>query len=145
MQRVHRSAIVPYSAEQMFSLVDNVTDYPVFLPWCGGAREISRNAEVVEAALDIAKAGLNKTFVTQNRLQPGKMIEMRLKEGPFRHLHGFWRFEMLGTEGCKVSLDLQFEFNSRLLTLTVGPIFYQIVNSLVDAFCRRAEVLFGKR
>ena len=128
----------------MFHLVDNVPGYPAFLPWCGGAREITREADVVEASIDIAKAGLNRTFITQNRVQADKMIEMRLKEGPFRHLHGFWRFESLGEEGCKVSLDLQFEFDSKLLSLTVGPIFHQIANSLVDAFCKRAEVVYGK-
>jgi len=142
---IQRYALVPYTASEMFSLVDDIVSYPEFLPWCSGSRELQRNADEVEAAVDIAKAGLHKTFVTRNRLQHGKTIEMRLKEGPFRHLHGFWRFEPLGDQGCKVSLDLQFEFSSKLLSLTVGPIFQQIGNSLVDAFCQRAEAVFGKR
>lgn len=145
MQRIQRSAVVPYTPAQMYSLVDNVPDYSVFLPWCSGARELRRDADLVEAAIDISKAGLHKTFTTLNRLQKDKMIEMRLVDGPFRHLHGFWRFEPLGDRGCKVSLDLQFEFSSKILGLTVGPVFNQIGNTLVDAFCQRAEVVFGKR
>lgn len=145
MQRIQRSAVVPYTPAQMYSLVDNVPDYSVFLPWCSGARELRRDADLVEAAIDISKAGLHKTFTTLNRLQKDKMIEMRLVDGPFRHLHGFWRFEPLGDCGCKVSLDLQFEFSSKILGLTVGPVFNQIGNTLVDAFCQRAEVVFGKR
>lgn len=144
MHRIQRSAVVPYTPAQMYSLVDNVPAYSEFLPWCSGARELRRDKDVVEAAVDISKAGMHKTFTTQNRLQKDKMIEMRLLDGPFRHLHGFWRFDPLGESGCKVSLDLQFEFSSKLLGLTVGPVFNQIGNTLVDAFCQRAEVMFGK-
>jgi ribosome-associated toxin RatA of RatAB toxin-antitoxin module len=145
MASIQRTAMVPYTPAEMFSLVDDVPAYPQFLPWCAGAREMKRDIDVVQAAVDIAKAGLHKTFVTENRLQKDKMIEMRLLEGPFNHLHGFWRFEALGDSACKVSLDLRFEFSSTLLALTVGPIFHQIGNTLVDAFCKRAEVVFGKR
>ena len=70
---------------------------------------------------------------------------MRLVEGPFRQLEGFWRFETLGEKGCKILLDLEFEFSNRILKLTVGPIFDQIANTLVDAFCKRAIDVYGKR
>ena len=70
-------------------------------------------------------------------------IEMRLIEGPFKHLHGFWRFTSIGDKGCKVTLDLEYEFSSKLLGLAIGPIFTQIANTLVDAFCKRAEAIYG--
>lgn len=145
MQSINRSALVPYRAEEMFDLVDDVNAYPQFLPWCSGARERFRGEDMVEAEVDIRKAGIDKTFVTRNYRQRGKVIEMKLVEGPFKQLHGLWKFEALGDAGCRVSLDLRFEFSSKLLSLTVGPIFQQIGNTLVDAFCRRAETKFGKR
>jgi ribosome-associated toxin RatA of RatAB toxin-antitoxin module len=76
-------------------------------------------------------------------LQPGKIIEVQLIDGPFKHLHGFWRFEPLGDNGCKVTLDMEYEFSSKLLGLAIGPVFTQIANTLVDAFCKRAESLYG--
>jgi ribosome-associated toxin RatA of RatAB toxin-antitoxin module len=127
----------------MYRLVDDVEAYPQFLPWCAGARVIQRQADEVHASIDIAHGAIRKTFATRNRLQPDKMIEMRLVEGPFKHLHGFWRFDALGEDGCKVSLDLEYEFSSKLLGLAIGPVFSQIANTLVDSFCQRANSLYG--
>ena len=145
MPVVHKSALVPYSAAQMFALVDDVPRYPEFLPWCRSAREWCRSEDEVRASIELAKGGIRKTFTTLNRLQKDKMIEMRLLEGPFRHLEGFWRFESLAEDACRVSLDLEYEFSSALLKMTVGPVFDQISNTLMDAFCKRAAALYGKQ
>ena len=143
MTTIHKSALVPYSAEQMYNLVDDVHAYPDFLPWCGASKEISRNEEEVEASLDIAHSGIHKSFTTRNRLQPGQSIEMQLVEGPFKYLNGVWRFETLGDAGSKVGLDLEFEFSSKLLGMTFGPVFSKIASSLVDAFIKRAQKVYG--
>jgi len=140
---IQRTALVPYSADQMFALVDDIEAYPDFLPWCRSATVLSRDADEVRATIEIAKGSVRRSFTTLNRLQPGKMIEMRLIEGPFRHLQGFWRFEELEEGACKVSLDLEFEFSSRMVAMVVGPVFNQVANSLVDAFCKRAEQVYG--
>ena len=87
---------------------------------------------------------MNKSFTTLNRLQKNKTIEMRLIDGPFKHLHGFWRFDELKPGACKVSLDLDFEFSNKLLSLAIGPIFNQVANTLVDSFVERAKHVYGK-
>lgn len=143
MPNISKSALVPYTAAQMFDLVDKVSDYPEFLPWCGGAEELSRNEDEVNASVTISHSGINKAFSTRNRLQKNKMIEMELVNGPFKHLHGFWRFETLSDSACKVSLDLEYEFSSKLLGMAVGPVFNQIANSMVDSFCQRADKIYG--
>ena len=145
MPIVNKSALVPYTAAEMYGLVDHITAYPEFLPWCRSAREWQRNEDQVRASIELARGRLQKSFTTCNRLQKDKMIEMRLEEGPFRILEGFWRFDPLGENSCKVSLDLEYEFASRLLKITIGPIFNQITETLVDAFCRRAVAVYGKR
>lgn len=132
----------------MFALVDDVEAYPQFLPWCKSATVWSRDGDEVRATVELAKGAIQKSFTTLNRLQRNKMIEMRLVEGPFHHLEGFWRFDSLGegaTDACKVTLDLEYEFSNALLAMTVGPVFNQVANKLVDAFCQRAEVVYGKR
>lgn len=145
MTSINKSALVPYSPAQMYALVDDIESYPEFLPWCSAARVLMRGDDEVRASLALSKGGVDKTFTTCNRNQKNKMIEMRLVEGPFRHLEGFWRFDALGEDGCKVSLDMEFEFSSRMLGLVVGPVFSQVANSLVDSFQQRAVEVYGKR
>jgi len=145
MTSISKSALVPYSPAEMFALVEDIEAYPQFLPWCSKASVLERNADEVRATIALSKGGVDKAFTTCNRIQQGKMIEMRLVEGPFRHLEGFWRFTPLGNDGCKVSLDMEFEFASRMLDMVVGPVFSQVANSLVDSFQQRAVEVYGKR
>ncbi|WP_455206075.1 type II toxin-antitoxin system RatA family toxin [Kaarinaea lacus] len=145
MPIVSKNALVEYSAQEMFEIVDDVDKYVEFLPWCGASGVLSRNDDEVKATVEIAHSGIHKAFTTLNRVQKGKMIEVQLIDGPFKHLHGYWKFEPLGDQGCKVSLDLEYEFSSKLLGLAIGPVFNQIANTFVDSFCKRAEVLYGRR
>jgi ribosome-associated toxin RatA of RatAB toxin-antitoxin module len=144
MAIVKRSALVPYRPEYMFGLVNDIESYPRFLPWCRSTRIHSRNEDEVRATIQISKGALQKSFTTVNRLQKNKMMEIRLVEGPFRRLEGFWLFDALGEDGCKISLDLNFEFAGPVMSRIVGPVFHQIANSLVDSFCKRARDLHGK-
>jgi len=145
MTSIRKSALVPYTPAQMFALVDGIEKYPEFLPWCRGTTVLSRSDDEVRATIELSKGGVEKAFTTCNRNQKDKMIEIRLLEGPFKHLEGFWRFDALGEAGCKVSFDLEFEFASRILDMVVGPVFSQIANSLVDSFHKRAVEVYGKR
>jgi len=142
---ISKSALVPYTPAEMFALVSDIEAYPQFLPWCRSAGITARNGDEVRATIELSKGGVEKAFTTCNRQHKNKMIEMRLVEGPFRHLEGFWRFDSLGESACKVAFDLEFEFSSRMLGLVVGPVFSQIANSLVDSFHRRAAEVYGKR
>ena len=145
MTTINRSALVPYSPAEMFALIDDIDAYPEFLPGCRRTQVLSRSADEVRATIELSKGGVEKAFTTCNRIQRNKMIEVRLVEGPFKRLNGFWRFDPLGEQACKVSLDLEFEFASRVLGMVVGPVFHQIANSLVDSFLKRAVEVYGKR
>ena len=142
MPNISKSALVTHSASEMFALVDDVSSYKEFLPWCGDSEELSRNEDEVKASVTISHSGLNKTFTTLNRLQNNKMIEIKLINGPFKHLHGFWRFDSLAEDACKISLELEYEFSNMLLGLAIGPVFSQIANSMVDSFCLRADDIY---
>jgi ribosome-associated toxin RatA of RatAB toxin-antitoxin module len=127
----------------MYALVADVAAYPQFLPWCRGATVHSADAASMEATLEIAKGPLRKSFRTRNTLHPTRRIEIRLVEGPFRELEGRWQFEDLGEEGARVSLDMRFEVAGGLLSRTLAPVFGEIANTLVDAFCRRARTVYA--
>ncbi len=139
MSNINRSALVPYSCEQMYQLVDDIASYKDFLPWCGASVENKREHSMVEATVTITKGSINKAFSTRNSLQENEQIEMQLLDGPFKKLHGFWRFEPLRENASKISLELEFEFSNRLVGLAIGPIFNQIANTMVDAFVERAK------
>ena len=145
MTTINRSALVPYAAAEMYALVDDINAYQDFLPWCKASHVLSRGDNEVRAELRLVRGGFEKSFVTRNRSDNDQMIEMSLEQGPFHHLEGIWRFDSLDAGACKVSLHLDFEFSNKLLGFTFGPVFNQIANTLVDAFCRRAEVIYGKR
>jgi ribosome-associated toxin RatA of RatAB toxin-antitoxin module len=144
MTTIHRSALVPYSAHQMFDLVADIPSYPKFLPWCGGARITSAQGDEVIAAIDIAYSGVHRTFSTRNLLQRDKMMEIQLLEGPFSYLQGFWQFKALDEQSSKISLDLEFDVANRIVGLALTPVFSNIANQLVDRFHRRATELYGK-
>nr|CAA6829929.1 MAG: Putative oligoketide cyclase/lipid transport protein, similarity with yeast ubiquinone-binding protein YOL008W [uncultured Thiotrichaceae bacterium] len=144
MAQIRRNALVPYTPEQMYALVDGIDDYPNFLPWCRSSEEFGRDAEQVKASVEIAKGVVNKTFTTLNKMERGKVIEMNLIDGPFKHLHGFWRFDELKPGACKVSLELDFEFSNRLVGMAIGPVFNQVANTLVDSFVERARTVYGR-
>ena len=128
----------------MFRLVDDIERYPEFLPWCSGATEYSRDESTVEASIEMSRAGLKQSFRTRNTNTPGESIQLSLVDGPFKSLSGEWRFDSLGDDGSKVSLDLSFEFESRLTDRLLGPFFEEICNSMVNAFTKRAEQVYGR-
>ena len=97
------------------------------------------------ASVTSSKGALRKSFTTDNLLQQDKMIEMRLVDGPFKHLHGFWRFTPMGERGCKISLDIEFQFINKLVEFAVGPVFTTVTGEMVRSFQRRAEQVYGRR
>ena len=145
MHAIDRSVLVGYSADQIYTLVDSVEEYPRFLPWCGGTEVHARDDVETRAAITIDFKGIRQRFATANRKQRPRFIEMRLVEGPFRSLEGVWRFHTLSDEACKVELSLRYEFASRLLERLVGPAFEHIASTFVDRFVERAAQVYGPR
>ena len=143
MRKVERSALVPYSAEDMYALVADVDSYPEFLPWCNDVEVHLRQGNVVEATLELHKGKVSRRFRTRNTMQPMESMRLELVSGPFRHLTGDWRFQQLGEAGSKVSLHMEFEFDSRTLDIMIGAFFESTCTALVDAFTQRAQIVYG--
>lgn len=144
MTTINRHALTQHSADQMYALINDIEAYPEFLQWCRSAKIIARDEDTITAKLELAKGGLHKEFTTRNRLMTGKLIEIKLVEGPFNHLEGFWRFEPLTESACKVILDLDFDFKNSMLDIVMGPVFTQVANTLVDSFVSRARQVYER-
>jgi len=143
MQTVHRSVLVPYSAQQMFDLVDDVEHYCEFLPWCAGSKVLARTVHGKTARVDISFKGVTAHFTTKNTNKPPESISIALQEGPFKALKGKWSFKALAADACKVEFDLSYEFKTTVLETLVGPVFNHIAHTFIDAFVKRAEAKYG--
>jgi ribosome-associated toxin RatA of RatAB toxin-antitoxin module len=146
MKTVHKSVLIWYTPQEMYALVTDVAAYPEFLPWCDQARVIEANELGVIAEIGIAFSGIHQKFITRNEHQLGQGVRMQLVDGPFSQLDGQWNFSPVGMgdqRACKVELSLNYGFSSALLAKLIGPVFDKIAGSLVDAFVKRAEQVYG--
>lgn len=143
MPHIEKSALVPYSAASMFSLVDAVERYPEFLPWCAGTTLRARDAGKTVARIDVDFRGVKQSFTTENTKMGSEKMEMQLIEGPFREFAGTWRFTPLGDAGCKVIFELDYTLANALLESALGGVFGVIANTMIERFVARAEVLYG--
>jgi ribosome-associated toxin RatA of RatAB toxin-antitoxin module len=144
MRRVSKSVLVPFSTDMMFQLVDAIEHYPQFLPWCDDARVLATRADGKTARIDIDFHGVRAHFTTDNVNRPGESIVVTLRDGPFRNLHGEWRFRRLAADACKIEFEIAYEFATHMLEAVVGPVFNHIANTIIDAFVHRAEALYGR-
>jgi ribosome-associated toxin RatA of RatAB toxin-antitoxin module len=148
MREVKRSALVPYTAEQMFALVADIERYPQFLPWVGAAQLLERTPHEVVGRLEMHRAGMREVVTTRNALTPPREITLTLVAGPgpFKTLDGRWTFEPIGEDrGTRVDLSIRFEFTSAMLNLLLSRSFEKSCNELVDAFVARARAVYGAR
>jgi ribosome-associated toxin RatA of RatAB toxin-antitoxin module len=143
MKEIRRSAIVEHSAAQMYALVDDVTAYPQFLPWCQ-AVHTEQLGDKRRATLTVGLRGIRQSFTTLNESKPGSSIDMRLVEGPFRQFSAAWRFTPLAEDACEIAFSLRYQFASRALAKVLEPLFDEIADTMVDAFTRRADELHSR-
>ena len=142
MKTIHKSVMIWFSAEEMFSLVVDVPKYPEFLPWCDSGQIVTPHEDGVTARIGMSLGGFKKSFTTRNTQVLGRQIKVELVDGPFKRLDGLWNFFPLADErACRVELTLNYDFEGMFGSL-VGPIFDKIADSLVDSFVKRAENVF---
>ncbi len=143
MAIVEKSVLIGHSAAKMYALVADVDAYPQFLPWCSGTEVRQLDVRRAAATLHVNYHGLRLHFTTENQMDTGALIDMKLVNGPFKHLDGFWRFVPLAEEACKIEFRLSYELSGKLVEKLAGPVFNHIANTLVEVFVKRALSLYG--
>ncbi|MCR6476113.1 type II toxin-antitoxin system RatA family toxin [Variovorax sp. ZS18.2.2] len=146
MKTVNKSVLIWYSAEEMYALVTDVAKYPQFLPWCDKARIVEEDEGGMTAEVGLAFGGFHQSFTTRNTHVPGREVQLKLVDGPFSNLDGHWKFVPVGEAGeraCRVELHMSYGFSNFALQALVGPVFDTIASSLVEAFVKRAEQVYG--
>ena len=140
---INRSALVMHSSERMHALINDISAYPQFLPWCSGAQVLENGDGFMLASLEVSKGRVKQSFTTRNDLTEDGRILMSLVDGPFSHLKGIWDFTILQDNACKVALNLEFEMKRNITKMAFGAVFNQAANTMVDAFCSRADQVYG--
>jgi ribosome-associated toxin RatA of RatAB toxin-antitoxin module len=144
MAKVEKSVLIGHSAARMYALVADVDAYPQFLPWCSGTEVKRLDAHRAAATLHVNYHGLRLHFTTENQMDEGELIDMKLVNGPFKHLYGYWRFIPLSGQACKIEFQLSYELAGKLMEKIAGPVFNHIANTLVEVFVKRAVFLYDK-
>ncbi len=145
LTEIHKTTVVPYSAEEMYALVFDIESYPDFLPWCSGSQLLVHNTYHSTGTVSLEAGMIKQSFTTENTMKPGRSIEMKLVKGPFKHLNGSWYFEPVDDKSCTISFNISFEFKNKLVKLALGKIFNRIMDSLVASFIQRAGEVYGQR
>ena len=143
MSSFNKQVTVPYTAEQMYDLVNDINAYPKFIPFCISSEVHEEQDHKLRATIKIAKGKIGFGFTTLNTMEKGRSISMNLENGPFKSLKGVWRFTPSGTHECIISLHFDFEFSNKLLGVALGGLFKQLCDSMVEAFRKQAAVRYG--
>ncbi len=140
-----------YTPRQLFDLVLDVERYPEFLPWVSSAKILTQHADSMEAELRIAFKAISASYVSRiTWQQPDKntqsqgYIDVRLIEGPFKHLYNHWNFKPDDPNGTLISFEIDFSFRSVMFQRMIGMLFERAVKKMVTAFNQRADELYGK-
>ncbi|MGV6848264.1 MAG: type II toxin-antitoxin system RatA family toxin [Marinibacterium sp.] len=146
MPKHSETRILPYRADQMYSLVADIASYPDFLPWLAAARVRSRRtegaAEILEADLVISFKVFREKFGSRVELRPDeKRIETEYLDGPFKYMRSNWHFRDV-EGGCEVAFFVDFEFRNPVLRKLIGVVFNEAMLRIVRAFELRAADLF---
>ena len=143
MPAISRSALVMHSVEDMFQLINDILAYPKFVPDCSDSKVISENDSEMTASLLVSKGALKKWFTTKNTFVTNQQVKLSLVDGPFKKLTGHWSLTQLSEEACKISLELEYEFSSKVFDLAFGRVFNHMANNMVQAFTQRAKEVYG--
>ncbi len=143
MASINKSVLVEFSANQIYSLVNDVEEYPKFLPWCSNVNVSKKDPDVLVAEIVMNFLGIKESFTTKNVNTPPTKIVMNLVKGPFNYLNGNWNFTPITHNACKIEFSINYEFSNKILEKAIGPLFSRMISNFVDSFCNRAKIVYG--
>ena len=156
MHRHTETRILPYTTEQLYTLVADIEHYPEFLPWCKSARILSREQASFTGELTVCFKGMCQSYVSRIHGKPPAsrhlatslhVVQMR---GPFTHLVNDWQFTPVEEKereekATEIRFMLEFAFKSKVLDKIIGLLFHKATRKMVEAFEERAKTLYGDK
>ncbi len=143
MAEIQETRRLPYSAEQMFDLVADVSRYPEFLPWVVATRVKSDSETELVADMLVGFKMLREKFTSRvTKRRPGE-LHVHYIDGPMRDLDNRWQFRPLGADGCEIDFSVTFSFRNALFEKIAGQYVDRAFGKMVAAFEARAAALYG--
>ncbi|PZQ48036.1 MAG: ubiquinone-binding protein [Micavibrio aeruginosavorus] len=135
---------LPYTSEQMFDLVADVSRYQEFAPWCIASRINKRESgEIFYADLVVGYKMFRERFTSRVHLERPRRIHIEYLKGPLKNLRNNWVFSDAPDGGCIIDFSVEFEFGNVALQAIANMFFNEVVKRMVGAFEARAKDLYG--
>lgn len=139
MPKHSQTLLAPFAQKPLFELVNNLEDYPQFMPFCVAAKIIEKKEDLLIGSITLQKGPLSETFTTKNTLYPYEKMVLTLVDGPFKHLEGIWTFTAKSENCTLIQLDLDYAFNSMIVATLFGSLFQKVAANLMDNFYQHAQ------
>jgi coenzyme Q-binding protein COQ10 len=141
MPRHEEQKALAYTADELFSVVADVKDYPSFVPWCTSAHIRREGPQELIAELEIGFGPFRESFTSQVTLDRPRQVLVRATEGgPLERLTNTWTFTPAG-DRTHVDLVVDFQFKSRLLDHMANSMFHEAATSMMGAFESRVHLI----
>jgi coenzyme Q-binding protein COQ10 len=144
MPRHEERATLHYDADELFAVVADVKDYPLFVPWCSGARVQCEDEREIIVDLVIGFGPFQESFTSKVNLDRPRQVLVHAIEGPLEHLTNAWTFTPAGDETL-VDFVIDFQFKSHLLDHVANGMFHEAATRTVSAFASRVHLLHMMR
>ena len=138
MDIINQTEDINVNVSLIFELINDVNQYSEFLPWCSDSKILDDNHSEMTAEIEIHRGPIKWKFKTRNIYKIDEIININLQEGPFKDLKGSWRFEKIDKFNSRVTLYLEYEFDSKIIELSLKPVFSSIMSSILDSFISEA-------
>lgn len=140
MPRHEDQATLAYGADDLFDVVADIKDYPLFVPWCSGARIHHADEREVVADLIIGFGPFQESFTSHVTLDRPRQVLVRSVEGPLEHLTNTWTFTPVGNQ-TEVAFVIDFQFKSHLLDHVANGMFQEASTRMMEAFRSRVHLV----
>ena len=134
--------LLPYSRQQLFSLIADIESYPAFMPGYQAARIVQRVDDRLKVEQRVGLGPLAYSFNSEARLEPPGRITIHAEDGPFARLDVEWQLTPKDT-GCRVTLVSRYELRHPLLGQIAGQLMAFSADHCLERIARRANQLFS--
>ncbi|MEO9969557.1 MAG: type II toxin-antitoxin system RatA family toxin [Hyphomonadaceae bacterium] len=144
MPKHHQTLDVPYTPDQLFELVSDISRYPEFIKWIKALRVSSPkqygplHSCVGEAVVGFK--GFTESFSTSVEAQSEqRTVSVNLVRGPFRKLANNWQFSDNGQGGAIIDFRIDYEFSNFVLRALASANRDVAIELIMAAFLDEAK------
>lgn len=136
--------VLPFRPDELYRVVEDVSSYSQFVPWCTSSRVMQRIDDVHFAAeLGVGFNLLSERYTSLVTAEPFKSVTVDVPNSSlFDYLINDWKFEQGPTErSTELSFYVEFRFRNVVYQRVTDQFFNSVVKNMVSAFEERARTV----